>query len=213
MTHRLLANNLRWAATKSQTDYFQALAGRSAPKLFWLGCSDCRVPAHDIVGLAAGEVFVHRNLANQADSRDGGFVAALQYALDACGIEEIVVCGHYGCAAVESTLSGDGGAHIDQWLQPLHTLAGGRETQAVRDHDARAHVLCEANVAEQVRRIADNPLVRAIWRRGRPLAVHGWVLSASDGLLRDLGVSVRSGQEVTRRGDTRGPRRAPRRRA
>jgi carbonic anhydrase len=200
MTETLFFNNLRWAAAKNAADpeYFSRLAGQDHAEIFWLGCCDCRVPANELIGLAPGSVFVHRNIAHLASAHDGDFLSSLQYALDVLHVHTIVVCGHYGCTGVRAALAADTHPFVQQWLAPLRRLSGthAEELEAVRDADARANALCELNVIDQVVNIAANPLAHEAWRRGQTFSIHGWVYSPHDGLLRDLETSARNFPEA-----------------
>jgi len=186
----LLRNNRAWAEaqTSADPDYFRRLSQLQAPEYLWIGCSDSRVPANQITGLQPGEVFVHRNVANLVNPGDLNCLAVLQFAIDVLGVKHVIVCGHHGCGGVTAALTGARHGLIDYWLHPLRDLAELHGENLARIHDERARVnrLCELNVAAQVRQVADTPIVRDAWSRGQSLAVHGWVYSLEDGLLRDL---------------------------
>jgi len=202
MIEDLFDNNVRWAATRARVDpeYFRRLAGQQSPEYLWIGCSDSRVPANEIVGLDPGELFVHRNVANLAPPQDANFLSVLQFALEVLKVRHVIVCGHYGCGGVRAAIAGERHGLIDHWLQPVHGLycrhAG--DLGAIDDFDARVNEMCERNVLAQVASLADNPFVHDAWRRGQPLAVHGWLYSIQDGLLRDLETTL-SGREDARR--------------
>ncbi len=203
MIDNLLDANLRWAATKTRMDpdYFRRLARLQAPDYLWVGCSDSRVPANEIVGLDPGELFVHRNIANLAPPQDINFLSVLQYAVEVLKVRHVIVCGHYGCGGVRAAMTRRRQGLIDHWLQPVRRLAHERadELRLIEDPEMRANRLCECNVAAQVEAIAANPFVRDAWRRGQPLTVHGWIYSIQDGLLRDLEVSVSAPVRAPRR--------------
>jgi carbonic anhydrase len=190
----LFTNNLRWAAGKTRADpeYFRRLAGQQAQDYLWVGCADSRVPANEIVGLDPGELFVHRNVANLAPPQDANFLSVLQYAVEVLKVRHVIVCGHYGCGGVRAAMGEERLGLIDHWLQPVRTLyrSCACELDAIADLGARVNQLCERNVVAQVEAIAANPFVEDAWRRGQPLAVHGWIYSIQDGLLRDLETSV-----------------------
>lgn len=194
MIAELFANNLRWAASKARADpeYFRRLAAQQAPEYLWIGCSDSRVPANEIVGLDPGELFVHRNVANLASPQDANFLSVLQFAVEVLKVRHVIVCGHYGCGGVRAAMSGRRHGLIDHWLQPVRTLyrENAEAFDAITDLDARVNNLCEHNVAAQVAAIAANPFVEDAWRRRQPLSIHGWVYSIQDGLLRDLETTV-----------------------
>jgi carbonic anhydrase len=193
----LLANNRRWAAQQTQRDpeFFERLCGIQAPDYLWIGCADSRVPANEIVGLAPGELFVHRNIANVVVPDDPNCTAVVQYAVEVLSIRHIIVCGHYGCGGVEAALAG-GPLHgaIDRWLRHVRDVASAHalELQRLPDGAARWRRLCELNVAAQVQSVSRISHVREAWHRGRTLAIHGWIYDLRDGLLRDLNVGVSS---------------------
>jgi carbonic anhydrase len=203
MIAELFSNNLRWAASKARGDpeYFRRLAAQQSPEYLWIGCSDSRVPANEIVGLDPGELFVHRNVANLASPQDANFLSVLQFAVEVLRVRHVIVCGHYGCGGVRAAMSGRRHGLIDHWLQPVRTLyrEGAERFDAIADLEARANNLCEHNVAAQVAAIAANPFVEDAWRRRQPLSIHGWVYSIQDGLLRDLETTV-AGPGKSRRG-------------
>jgi carbonic anhydrase len=194
VTQALFRRNLAWAAARARDDrnYFPDLAAQEAPDYLWIGCADSHLPAHDLTGLAPGQLFVHRNLANLAPAQDSNFLSVLQYALEVLKVRHVIVCGHYGCGGVRAALSGARHGLVDHWLQPVRSLfwRHAEELEAILDVEARVNHLCEHNVIEQVISLAGNPLAHDAWRRGQPLAVHGWIYSIHDGLLRDLETTV-----------------------
>ncbi len=194
MIGQLLANNLRWAANRTHDDpkYFQRLSGQQAPDYLWIGCSDSRVPANEIVGLDPGELFVHRNVANLAPPQDANSLSVIQFAVEILKVRHIVVCGHYGCGGVRAAIDGSRHGLVDHWLQPVRGLYRRQveEFDRIVDEDARVNHLCERNVLSQVENVIANPSVQDAWRRKQPLRVHGWIYSIRDGLLRDLETSV-----------------------
>lgn len=194
MIDDLLKANLAWAAAKVRGDpeFFRRLAAQQAPEYLWIGCSDSRVPANDIVGLDPGELFVHRNVANLAPSQDINFLSVLQFAVEVLKVRHIIVCGHYGCGGVRTALSEGRHGLIDHWLQPVRRIAHDHQAELGRivDADARVNRLCECNVQRQVEHLAANPFVRDAWGRGQPLSLHGWIYSIQDGLVRDLEATV-----------------------
>lgn len=202
MIEKLLEANLHWAATKTRIDmeYFRRLARQQVPEYLWIGCSDSRVPANEIVGLDPGELFVHRNIANLASPQDINFLSVLQYAVEVLKVRHVIVCGHYGCGGVRAALTRRRQGLIDHWLQPVRRLAQdcSADLHRIEDADMRANRLCECNVVAQVEALAQNPFVRDAWRRGQALTVHGWIYSIQDGLLRDLEVSVSAPPRVSR---------------
>jgi carbonic anhydrase len=190
----LLANNRAWARRQTERDpgFFERLCALQAPDYLWIGCADSRVPANEIVGLAPGELFVHRNVANVVAPDDTNCVAVLQYAVEALAIKHVIVCGHYGCGGVEAALGGPLHGPIERWLQHVRDVRTAHATELERllDPDDRWRRLCELNVMEQVRAVGRVPAVREAWRRGQALAVHGWIYDLRDGLLRNLNVSL-----------------------
>ncbi|MFW2853917.1 carbonic anhydrase [Sphingomonas sp. TX0543] len=181
----LFARNRAWASAKTKADpsFFSRLVGQQRPRYFWIGCSDSRVPATEIVDLDPGEMFVHRNVANIASTSDPNFAAALQFAVEALEVEHVIVVGHYGCGGIQAAMEPRTDDAIGQWLDPVRALhRGGSACAAGREEDP--HDLCERNVAAQVRALAGNPVIRDAWERGAPITLHGWVYGIGDGLLR-----------------------------
>ncbi|MDO9222090.1 MAG: carbonic anhydrase [Caulobacter sp.] len=196
MIAELFDRNLRWAAGRTRMDpeYFRRLAAQQGPDYLWIGCSDSRVPANEIVGLDPGELFVHRNVANLAPPQDANFLSVLQFAVEILKVRHIIVCGHYGCGGVRAAVSGQRHGLIDHWLQPVACLCrrDAVELDGILDFDARVNLVCERNVLAQVAGLADNPFVRDAWGRGQALSIHGWIYSIQDGLLRDLESTIES---------------------
>ena len=186
----LLANNRRWAAAKTAADpgFFKRLVAQQSPPYLWIGCSDSRVPANEIVDLDPGELFVHRNVANLAPPQDANYLSVLQYAVQALKVRHILVVGHYGCGGVLAALRDDRLGLIDHWLSPIRETAREHadELAALPTEKARHDRLCELNVLEQVRNVNANPFVRDARDAGEPLDVHGWCYSIENGLVTDL---------------------------
>ena len=202
MPDRLLANNRVWAARKAAADpeFFSRLTSQQAPRYLWIGCSDSRVPANEIIGLDPGEVFVHRNVANLAPPQDTNYLSVLQYAVEVLKVQVIVVCGHYGCGGVRAAVSGERLGLIDHWLQPIRDVYDARSGElAALGGDDRLDRLCELNVIDQVRNVAQNPFVHDAWRRGQTLEIHGFVYGLKDGLLRLLDASVEGFADLSAR--------------
>ncbi len=199
MIEHLKANNRRWAQAKVEADpgFFARLLGQQAPDYLWIGCSDSRVPANEIVDLDPGELFVHRNVANLAPPQDANYLSVLQFAVDVLKVKHVLVVGHYGCGGVAASVSGARLGLVDHWLHPIREVAHDHrdELAAIQDEGPRLDRLCELNVIRQVRNVASDLFVRDAWARGQPLMVHGWVYSLATGLVNDLGVSV-SGPEA-----------------
>jgi len=196
----LFDNNSAWAAeiTRQDPDFFKALSSQQAPGYLWIGCSDSRVPANEIVGLLPGELFVHRNVANVVVHGDLNCLSVIQYAVDVLRVRHIIVCGHYGCGGVLSALRDDKLGLVDNWLRHVQDVRWKHQDQLDELHtEAEQHDrLCELNVVEQVVNVAQTTVVRDAWSRNQPVAVHGWVYGLRDGLLRDLGMVITSAEEV-----------------
>jgi carbonic anhydrase len=188
----LFERNRTWAAARVAGDphFFDRLCDIQNPDYLWIGCSDSRVPANEIVGLAPGELFVHRNVANLVLLGDSNCLAVVQYAIETLGVRHIIVCGHYGCGGVRAALerSDQSTGHIERWLAPLRHLANARGTElaAIEDHGARWRRLCEINVVEQVQRLLSTDVLIEANARGITIGVHGWIYDLRDGLLRDI---------------------------
>lgn len=199
----LFANNRAWAADMTRQDpaFFTRLAGQQAPQYLWIGCSDSRVPANQIVGLPPGEMFVHRNIANVVVHSDLNCLSVMQFAVEYLRVRHIIVCGHYGCGGVTAALRGDKLGVVDNWLRHVQDVRWKhhQELDALPNDDARLRRLCELNVVEQVVNAAQTTVVRDAWDRGQSLSVHGWVYGLEDGLLRDLGLCVAAESELPRR--------------
>ncbi len=185
----LFENNRTWSKqmTQQDPDFFKRLSGQQAPQYLWIGCSDSRVPANKIVGLMPGEVFVHRNVANLVVHTDLNCLSVIQYAVDVLRVQHIIVCGHYGCGGVQAVVEKQDLGLVSNWLRHLMDVAEKFEGQlSKRDPAARAQALCEWNIIEQVRNVCQSTIVQNAWKSGQAVAVHGWVYSLKDGLLRDL---------------------------
>ncbi|KCZ46684.1 MULTISPECIES: carbonic anhydrase [unclassified Hyphomonas] len=202
MIRTLLENNMHWASARvrAEPDFFRRLSAQQAPEYLWIGCSDSRVPANEIVGLDPGELFVHRNIANLAPPRDMNFLAVLQFSIEVLKVRHVIVCGHYGCGGVRAALDSQRRGLIDHWLQPVADLAHRHEDhlQEIADFDTRVNVACEHNVRAQVEYLGHNPFVTDAWRRNQKLTIHGWIYSIRDGLLRDLDLTVERPRDVDR---------------
>jgi carbonic anhydrase len=191
----LFEQNRVWAAAMVADDpgFFSSLTQRQTPEYLWIGCSDSRVPANQIVGLAPGEVFVHRNVANVVVHTDLNCLSVLQYAVDVLAVKHVIVCGHYGCGGVQAALEGSRHGLVDNWLR--HVMDVGEkhaaELESLPDN-RRFDRLCELNVVEQVVNVSQTTVVEDVWARGQELTVHGVIYGLHDGLLRDLGVSASS---------------------
>jgi carbonic anhydrase len=190
----LLANNRTWAEeiTRSRPGFFETLARQQAPRYLWIGCSDSRVPANEIVGLLPGELFVHRNVANLALHGDLNCLSVLQYAVDVLKVEDVIVCGHYGCGGVQAALTNRSLGLIDNWIRGIKDVSylHREELAALPDERARLERLCELNVVHQAANVAHTTIVQDAWERGQPLAIHAWIYGLADGLVRDLEVTI-----------------------
>ena len=197
---RMMSNNRTWAAKVQQDNpgFFEKLAKQQTPRVLWIGCSDSRVPGNESIGVMPGEVFFHRNIANQMLFVDMNSLSVLQYAVDALRVSHIVVCGHYGCGGVKTALKQHEFGLVSNWLHGVvqTSLTHKEQLEAIKDRKARIDALCEINVIEQVRHVAGNSIVQQAWRRGQDVSVHGWIYGLEDGLLRDLGVTVHEAHEV-----------------
>ena len=189
----LLENNRRWAraAVAEDPEYFSRLAHQQSPQYLWIGCSDSRVPANQIIGLAPGEVFVHRNIANVVVHTDLNCLSVIQFAVDILKVRHIILCGHYGCSGVHAAMTKHRIGLSDNWLRHVQDVATkhGAELDKVAEEERRHRRLCELNVREQVENIAKCTAVQEAWERGQPLEVHGWIYDLKDGLIHDLNVS------------------------
>ena len=191
---QLFANNRDWAAAQTRRDprFFERLCAIQRPDHLWIGCADSRVPANEIVGLAPGELFVHRNVANIVRPDDRNCLSVVQYAVDVLRISHIIVCGHYNCGGIQAAFGPATSEPLEGWIAHVRAVraAHAAELDALPDDAARWQRLCELNVMAQVRVVCGLAPVAQAWERGQPLAVHGWIYDLRDGLLRDLEVSV-----------------------
>jgi carbonic anhydrase len=199
----LLDNNRRWAEGVRAQDpqFFKRLSQQQAPKYLWIGCSDSRVPANQIVGMQPGEIFVHRNVANVVVHADLNCLSVMQFAVDVLKIEHIIVVGHYGCGGVQAALRGERHGLVDNWLRHVADVAQKHDkVLAAVDLDSLRHArLCELNVIEQTLNVCQTTVVQDAWERGQNLSVHGWVYGLHDGRVRDLGMSVESREHMSER--------------
>jgi carbonic anhydrase len=193
-TDELFENNRNWAADMVAADpmFFKTLASQQSPEYLWIGCSDSRVPANELLALAPGELFVHRNIANVVVHSDLNCLTVLQFAIDVLKVKHIIICGHYGCSGVHAAMTGRRVGLADNWLRHVQDVHHkyDRYLGEVMPTEARANRLCELNVTEQVINVAQTTVVQDAWERGQQLSIHGWVYGLKDGLLRDLGMSV-----------------------
>lgn len=189
----LIDANRAWAerVERENPGFFNTLAQQQNPKYMWIGCSDSRVPANQVTGLAPGEVFVHRNVANVVDSSDLNALSVLQFAVDVLHVEHVIVCGHYGCGGVLAVLRNQRVGLCDNWLRHVHDVKQRHRGRWMHLCTAdQESTLCEMNVIEQVGHVAETTVVQDAWSRGQPLEVHGWCYGLKDGLVKDLGVTM-----------------------
>jgi len=193
MLEDLKSNNRAWSIRKTEVDpdFFKRLENQQSPEYLWIGCSDSRVPANEIVGLDPGELFVHRNVANLAPPQDANYLSVLQFAVDVIKVKHIMVVGHYGCGGVRAAVDGQRRGLVDHWLHPIREVYAEHqhELESLEDKD-RWDRLCELNVIRQVRNVAADVFVQDAWARGQRLSVHGWIYRLSNGLVNDLNVTV-----------------------
>jgi len=198
MLDALKANNRAWSRRKTEVDpeFFKRLERQQSPDYLWIGCSDSRVPANEIVGLDPGELFVHRNVANLAPPQDANYLSVLQFAVEVIKVKHVMVVGHYGCGGVRAAVDGQRRGLVDHWLHPIREVYGAnREALEALDEQERWDRLCELNVIRQVQNVAADVFVQDAWARGQPLAVHGWIYRLSNGLVNDLDVTVSNPEE------------------
>lgn len=200
MLDDLKTNNLRWAQRKISEDpgFFARLVNQQTPDYLWIGCSDSRVPANEIVDLDPGELFVHRNVANLASPQDVNYLSVLQYSVQVLKVKHIMVVGHYGCGGVAASVDGQRRGLVDHWLAPIRETYHDHhhELDAIEALGERMDRLCELNVIRQVENVASNLFVRDAWAAGAELSVHGWVYSLATGLVNDLDVTTSAPNDI-----------------
>ncbi|MDQ6962273.1 MAG: carbonate dehydratase [Mariprofundaceae bacterium] len=190
----LLVKNRLWAAGMTAKDpmFFKRLAEQQSPKILWIGCSDSRVPASEIIGLMPGEVFVHRNIANMVIHTDLNCLSVIQYAVQILEVEDIIICGHYGCGGIKSALESQSHGLIDNWLGHVKDIYRFHENTIKRlnsDQEKQAR-MCELNVIEQVHNVCRTTIIQYAWQAKKKLSVHGWIYDVKDGLIQDLDVTI-----------------------
>ncbi|MES2255932.1 MAG: carbonic anhydrase [Pseudomonadota bacterium] len=200
MLDDLKANNRAWAnrMVSQDPEFFKRLERQQGPQYLWIGCSDSRVPANEIVDLAPGELFVHRNVANLAPPQDANYLSVLQFAVDVIKVRHVIVVGHYGCGGIAAAVDKKRRGLVDHWLHPIREVAEEHrgELEAIADTHKRHDRLCELNVMRQVKNVASDLFVQDAWARGQELAVHGWVYSLATGLVNDLNVTVKGSRDI-----------------
>jgi len=200
MVKSLLERNEAWARriNAEEPDFFRRLSSQQAPEFFWIGCSDSRVPANVVAGLDPGEVFVHRNVANVVHSSDMNLLSALEFAVETLKVRYVIVTGHYGCGGVHAACGHMTKGLASPWLEPIRRLLKGHagELSTVPEGEERVDMLCELNVRDGVRRVAETPIMRRAWEAGANITVHGLIYGLKDGRLRDLDCSISSLAEL-----------------
>jgi len=198
----LLEKNRQWAEAIKASDpqFFNSLAQQQTPRYLWIGCSDSRVPATQLVGLKPGDMFVHRNVANVVVHTDFNCLSVLQFAVDVLNVNHVIVCGHYGCGGVKAAMDNLQLGLIDNWLRHVQDVMHNHneELAAIPDDTRRLDRLCELNISEQVLNVSKTTIVQNAWNRGQELAIHGWIYGISDGLVRDLNISIRHPVELSK---------------
>ena len=200
----LFKNNREWADRihRQDPEFFSKLSKQQSPTYLWIGCSDSRVPATQIVDVDPGQIFVHRNIANLAPPQDANYLSVLQYAVEVLKVKHVIVVGHYGCGGIAAAIDGARRGLVDHWLHPVRELYREHRAvlEAIGDQRARLDRLCELNVIRQVRNVAADLFVQEAWARGQEVQVHGWIYALGNGLITDLGVTIAGAAEAERLG-------------
>jgi carbonic anhydrase len=200
--NELLKNNRAWSEGIKASDpgFFQDLAQQQTPRYLWIGCSDSRVPATQLVGLSPGEMFVHRNVANVVVHTDFNCLSVLEFAVDLLKVEHVIVCGHDGCGGVQAAMQNRKLGLADNWLRHVQDVMQRHEAwlSEINDEGRRLNRLCELNVVEQALNVCRTTVVQNAWDRGQELAVHAWIYGIGDGLLRDLDICITNQSELAR---------------
>ena len=196
----LFENNLKWANSIKRKDpeFFSTLSKQQAPDILWIGCSDSRVPANEIINLPPGEVFVHRNIANVVVHTDLNCLSVIQFAVDVLKVKHIIVCGHYGCGGIKAAMDNESYGLIDNWLRHIEDVKRfNTDSLENLDEDEKHNLMCELNVIEQVKNVSNTTIVKKAWKNGAELTIHGWVYGIEDGILKDLDTCISSNEENT----------------
>ena len=197
----LFENNRKWASSicAKDADFFKKLAAQQSPEYLWIGCSDSRVPANELLGMLPGELFVHRNIANVVVHTDLNCLSVLQFAVEVLGVKHIIICGHYGCSGVHAAMTKRRVGLADNWLRHVQDVHQKHERYLgeTLDIKQRSERLCELNVIEQVVNLCQTTIIQDAWERGQEITVHGWVYGLQDGLLHELGMTVSSPEMLT----------------
>lgn len=190
----LFQNNIEWAKkiTDEDPNFFELLSKQQSPEYLWIGCSDSRVPANELLGMLPGEIFVHRNIANQVIHTDLNCLSVIQYAVEILKVRHIIVCGHYGCGGVRAALDTESYGLIDNWLRHIEDVHRFHKNKfdGITDHEEKVNLLCELNVIEQVANVCSTTILKNAWKAGQNTTVHGFVYKLHDGILKDLKVST-----------------------
>jgi len=195
----LLERNKDWAKNQTELDpdFFKRLSEQQKPEYLWIGCSDSRVPANEIVGMAPGELFVHRNIANVVHHTDFNCLSVMQFAVEVLQVKHIIVCGHYGCGGIRAALSHDEFGFVDNWLRTIKEIYIKYQTELeMLDDEVRVRRLCELNVIEQAVNLAKTKCLQRAWDKGQDLKIHGWIYDVADGIIHDLDVDMRCRDNV-----------------
>jgi carbonic anhydrase len=196
----LFENNRTWAAKISEKDpsFFSRLVQQQSPEFLWIGCSDSRVPANEIIGLLPGELFVHRNVANLVIHTDMNCLSVLQYAVEVLKVRHVIVCGHYGCGGVKAALEKQSHGLIDNWLRHIRDISQRKSNDLAQfsTPEDRLNRLCELNIIEQVKNVGNTTILQEAWQRGQEVSIHGWIYAISDGLLKDLDACISSASDL-----------------
>ena len=199
---KIFEQNKEWAENvkKSSPDFFLKLSKQQSPEYLWIGCSDSRVPANEIVGMLPGEIFVHRNIANLVIHTDLNCLSVIQYAVEILKVKHIIVCGHYGCGGIQAAMENKDHGLIDNWLRHIKDTYqhNQKKINLLESETDKVNLLCELSVVEQVANICHTTIVQGAWKSGRELAVHGWIYSIEDGILKDLDVCITNLEEISR---------------
>jgi carbonic anhydrase len=196
----LLENNKKWVAEnlEKDPDFFNRLKDGQQPPLLWIGCSDSRVPANEIIGANPGEVFVHRNIANMVIHTDMSMLSVLDYAVNVLKVKHIIVCGHYGCGGVQAAMTNSHIGLIDNWIRHIKDVYRFHqdELNAITEEKMRFNRFVELNVIEQVMDLAKTSIVQEAWESGQSVHVHGWVYDIKDGLVNDLDITIKNNESL-----------------
>lgn len=197
---QLIQNNKAWSGKMKRREegFFGKLAAQQSPRYLWIGCSDSRVPANEIIGLLPGELFVHRNVANIVYPADLNCLSVLEYAVNSLHVSHVIVCGHYGCGGVVAAMQRTSHGFADNWLNDIRDIYSHQweEIRSLPTDEERVDRLCELNVIKQVNRVTHTNVVQNAWAKGQKLTVHGWIYGLKDGLIKDLGVQIDSLEQV-----------------